>query len=193
VKEISATPTELLTRWSQGDESALTELTPLVYAELRQLAGRYLRRERQNHTLQATALVNETFIKLCGAQNVTWQSRAHFVGVGARLMRRILVDYAREHSAQKRGGDIFKLPLSRADREPLPLDLDLVALDEALKKLVGEFPRQAQVVELLFFGGLNTQETADVMNHDGVETSQRTVERDWKFARSWLLREMSHV
>jgi RNA polymerase sigma factor (TIGR02999 family) len=191
--KIPETPTELLSRWSQGDESALDQLTPLVYDELRRLAGRYLRRERPDHTLQATALVNETFIKLCGAKEVAWQSRAHFVGVAARLMRRILVDYAREHFAQKRGGEMFKLPSSRADRVPMPHDLDLVALDEALKTFIVEYPRQAQVVELLFFGGLSTQETADVLNSEGIEIAQRTVERDWKFARSWLLREISRV
>jgi RNA polymerase sigma factor (TIGR02999 family) len=190
-KPTSETPTELLNRWSQGDESALDQLTPLVYEELRQLAGYYLRRERADHTLQATALVNETFIKLCGAKDVAWQSRAHFIGVAARLMRRVLVDYAREHFAQKRGGELLKLPISRADRIPLSYDSDLVALDDALKVFVTEYPRQAEVVELLFFGGLSTQETADVLNSNGIVISQRTVERDWKFARSWLLREVS--
>jgi len=185
------TPTELLTRWSQGDESALAQLTPLVYDELRQLARQYLRRERPDHTLQATALVNETFIKLCGAQKVAWQNRAHFIGVAAKLMRRILVDYAREHSAQKRGGENLKMSLSRAERIPLPSDLDLVALDEALKIFVIEYPRQAQVVELLFFGGLGAQATADALKGSGVDVSLRTVERDWKFARSWLLREIT--
>jgi len=192
VKRISETPTELLNRWSQGDESALDQLTPLVYDELRQLAGRYLRRERPDHTLQATALVNETFIKLCGARELAWQGRAHFIGVAAKLMRRVLVDHAREHSAQKRGGEVFKLPLSRADRIPLPPDLDMVALDEALQTFVTEYPRQARVVELLFFGGLTAQETAQVMTANGADVSLRTVERDWRFSRAWLHQAMSN-
>lgn len=192
MKRISETPTELLNRWSQGDESALDQLTPLVYDELRQLAGRYLRRERPDHTLQATALVNETFIKLCGARELAWQGRAHFIGVAAKLMRRVLVDHAREHSAQKRGGEVFKLPLSRADRIPLPPDLDMVALDEALQTFVTEYPRQARVVELLFFGGLTAQETAQVMTANGADVSLRTVERDWRFSRAWLHQAMSN-
>lgn len=178
--------TALLVRWSEGDQTALEELTPFVYAELRRLAIRYLRGERPDHTLQATALVNETFLKLLGAQHIEWKSRAHFIGVAARLMRRILVEHARQHMAEKRGGGLFKLPLSRAERIPLPHDLNLVRLDEALKRLSLEYPRQAQVVELLFFGGLSAREAADVLTANGAETSQRTVERDWKFARSWL-------
>lgn len=184
--------TALLIRWSQGDEAALEEVTPFVYAELRRLATRYLRGERPDHTLQATALVNETFLKLLGAQHIEWKSRAHFIGVAARLMRRILVEHARQHRAQKRGGGVFKLPLSRAERVPLPHDINLVSLDDALRRFSLEYPRQAQVVELLFFGGLSTNEAADVLNANGVETSQRTVERDWKFAKSWLYQSIGN-
>jgi RNA polymerase sigma-70 factor, ECF subfamily len=190
-KEIPEDITELLSRWSQGDETALEELMPIVYEELHQLAKQYMRRERPDHTLQATALVNEAFLGLLGAKSIDWQNRAHFIGIAARLMRRILVAHAREHLAQKRGGEVFKLPLSRADRVPFPRDVNLVALDEALKKLSSEYSRQAQVVELLFFGGLSIKETADVLIADGVNTSQRTVERDWSFAKSWLFREIN--
>lgn len=183
--------TGLLIRWSKGDESALDEVAPFVYEELRQLAKRYLRHERPDHTLQATALVNETFLKLLGAKNVEWKGRAHFIGFSARMMRRILVDHAREHLAQKRGGGDFKLPLSRAVHIPLPHDVNLVALDEALKIFADEYPRQAQVVELLFFGGVSAKDAAIVLTSNGIETSERTVKRDWAFARLWLLRELS--
>lgn len=184
--------TDLLTKWSHGDEAALEELTPYIYGELRQLAVRYLRDERPDHTLQATALVNETFIKLLGAKNVEWKSRAHFIGIAARLMRRILVDHAREHMRQKRGGGVFRMPLSRAERVAFPQDVNLVALDDALKRFSENYPRQAQVVELLFFGGLSARETAEVLTANGVETSQRTVERDWRFSRSWLYEQVSN-
>lgn len=183
--------TQLLVKWSQGDESALEKLTPIVYDQLRHLAARYMSEERADHTLQATALVNETFLKLLGVKNVEWKSRLHFIGIAARVMRRLLVDHAREHQRQKRGGGMYKLPLSRAERVPLPNDLNLTELDEALQKLWIQYPRQAQVVELLFFGGLSTKEAAEVLTAQGIETSQRTVERDWSFSRSWLLRELS--
>jgi RNA polymerase sigma factor (TIGR02999 family) len=183
--------TEWLTKWSQGDESALVKLTPYVYEELKRLARNYLRNERSDHTLQATALVHEAYLRLQEVTGVEWKHRGQFVAVAAQMMRRILVDYARKHSAEKRGGGGLKLSLSRADRVAIPYDLDLVALDEALETFAIEYPRQAQVVELLFFGGLSTQETAHVLNNDGVAISQRTVERDWGFARSWLLREIT--
>ncbi|MCA1568634.1 MAG: RNA polymerase subunit sigma-70 [Acidobacteria bacterium] len=159
---------------------------------MRQLAQRYLRNERPDHTLQATALVNETFLKLLGVQDMEWMSRAHFIGVAARVMRHILVDHARQHIAEKRGGGIFKLPLSRAERVPLPHDLNLVKLDEALQRFTLEYPRQARVVELLFFGGLSTGEVAEILIAGGVETSQRPVERDWKFSRAWLYKEVGN-
>jgi RNA polymerase sigma factor (TIGR02999 family) len=184
--------TDWLTEWSQGDESALEKLTPYVYEELRRLARNYLRNERPDHTLQATALVHEAYLRLQDVTGVEWRHRGQFVAVAAQMMRRILVDYARKHSAEKRGGGEIKLPLSRAGRTPVSRDVDLVALDEALMRLAGEYPRQAQVVELLFFGGLSAQETADVMSASGVEISLRTVERDWRFARAWLHQEMSN-
>lgn len=183
--------TEWLIKWSAGDESALEKLTPYVYEELKRLAQNYLRNERSDHTLQATALVHEAYLRLQDVTGIEWTHRGQFVAVAAQMMRRILVDYARQHSAEKRGGGEVKLSLSRAERVPLAHNLDLVALDEALKHFFNEYPRQAQVVELLFFGGLTTQETADVLSSNGVHISQRTVERDWGFARSWLLREIT--
>jgi RNA polymerase sigma factor (TIGR02999 family) len=183
--------TDWLIKWSQGDESALEQLTPYVYEELRRLARSYLRNERPDHTLQATALVHEAYLRLQDVSGVEWKHRGQFVALAAQMMRRILVDYARKHSAEKRGGGEIKLPLSRAERTPVSRDVDLVALDEALRRLAGEYPRQAEVVELLFFGGLSAQETADVLSASGVEISLRTVERDWRFARAWLHQEIS--
>ncbi len=182
--------TEWLIKWSRGDESALEKLTPYVYEELRRLAQNYLRNERPDHTLQATALVHEAYLRLQDVSNVEWKHRGQFVAVAAQMMRRILVDYARKRSAEKRGGGEIKLSLSRAERTPVSRDVDLVALDEALMRLVEEYPRQAQVVELLFFGGFSAQETADVLSASRVEISLRTVERDWRFARAWLHQEM---
>ncbi len=183
--------TDWLIRWSQGDESALEKLTPYVYEELRRLARSYLRNERPDHTLQATALVHEAYLRLQDVSGIEWKHRGQFVALAAQMMRRILVDYARKHSAEKRGGGEIKLSLSRAERTPVSRDVDLVALDEALMRLVEEYPRQAQVVELLFFGGLSAQETAEVLSASGVEISLRTVERDWRFARAWLHQEIS--
>lgn len=184
--------TDWLIKWSQGDESALEKLTPYVYEELRRLAKNYLRNERPDHTLQATALVHEAYLRLQDVSGVEWKHRGQFVAMAAQMMRRILVDYARKHSAEKRGGGEIKLSLSRAERTPVSRDVDLVALDEALMSLVEEYPRQAKVVELLFFGGLSAQESADVLSASGVETSLRTVERDWRFARAWLHQEISN-
>jgi RNA polymerase sigma factor (TIGR02999 family) len=183
--------TDWLIEWSQGDESALEKLTPYVYEEMRCLARSYLRNERPDHTLQATALVHEAYLRLQEVNGIGWKGRGQFVALAAQMMRRILVDYARKHSAEKRGGGEIKLPLSRAERTPVSRDADLVALDEALKRLAEEYSRQAQVVELLFFGGLSAQETADVLSASGVEISVRTVERDWRFARAWLHQEIS--
>lgn len=183
--------TEWLIEWSRGDESALEKLTPYVYEELRRLAGHYLRHERPDHTLQATALVHEAYLRLQDVSGIEWKGRGQFVALAAQMMRRILVDYARQHSAEKRGGGDNNLPLSRAGRTAAKTDVNLVALDEALCRLAEEYPRQAQVVELLFFGGLTAQEAADVLLASGVETSLRTVERDWRFARAWLHQEMS--
>ena len=182
----SAPITDWLGMWSRGDETALERLAPYVYDELRRLADAYLRKERPDHTLQATALVHEAYLRLHDVRDIKWESRGQFVALAAQVMRRILVDHARKHSAAKRGAGAYKLPLERIENAAARLDTDLVLLDEALDKLASEFPRQAQVVELLFFGGLTTAEVADVMTGRGIEISQRTVERDWRFARARL-------
>lgn len=184
--------TELLGEWRSGDESALERLTATVYQELRRLAGSYLRRERSDHTLQATALVHEAFLDLREMQDFDWQSRAHFIGIAARTMRQILVEHARAHNAIKRGGGDMRVPLSFAGNiqsgEP---PTDLVALEEVLQLFTTKFPRQAQVVELHFFGGLKFKDIAEVLSADGTSISLRTVERDWEFARAWLRRELA--
>ena len=187
----SAPITEWLGMWSRGDESALERLTPYVYDELRRLAEAYLRNERPDHTLQATALVHEAYLRLHNVRDIEWKGRGQFVALAAKSMRRILVDHARKHSAAKRGDGALKVPLERLERASSRVDPDLVALDEALNKLGLEFPRQAQVVELLFFGGLSTSEAAVVLRADGTDISQRTVERDWRFARARLLQQVA--
>jgi RNA polymerase sigma factor (TIGR02999 family) len=178
--------TQLLVAWSDVDESALERLIPLVNDELRRLAHHYIGGERAGHTLQTTALVNEAYLRLVDSSRVQWQNRAHFFAVSAQLMRRILVDYARAHRSQKRGGEMTRVSLEGAlpiaqDREP-----DLVALDEALSGLAAVDHRKSRVVELRFFGGLSVEETAEVL-----EVSPDTVMRDWRLAKSWLLRELS--
>jgi RNA polymerase sigma factor (TIGR02999 family) len=177
----------LLKEWNAGDEQALEQLTPLVYAELHRAAHRYMAGERSEHTLQTTALVNELYLRLVDIQQIDWQNRAHFFGVCAQLMRRILVDFARERCSQKRGGEIPRLPLDDelvVSCDPQP---DLVALDDALKVLSDIDKRKARVVELRFFGGLDVRETAEVLR-----VSSETVIRDWKMAKAWLFRELSH-
>jgi RNA polymerase sigma factor (TIGR02999 family) len=178
--------------WSRGDEAALEKLTPYVYDELRRLADAYLRNERPDHTLQATALVHEAYLRLHTVRDIEWKGRGQFVALAAQTMRRILVDHARKHSAAKRGDGAFKLPLERIERASSPIENDLVALDEALDQLATDFPRQAQVVELLFFGGLTTAEVAEVLRARGLDISQRTVERDWRFARARLLQQLKN-
>jgi RNA polymerase sigma factor (TIGR02999 family) len=163
----------------------LDALLPLVYAELRQLAGRYMGRERPGHTLQATALVNEAYLRLIEVQQVQWQNRAHFFAMAARLMRRILVDAARSRGYQKRGGRAPVLSLDEALMVPTGPADDLVLLDEALTALAELDPRKSQVVEMRFFGGLTLEETAEAM-----DVSRDTVKRDWKMAKLWLLREL---
>jgi len=183
--------TQLLVKWSEGDQKALDKLMPLVYSELRRLAGNYLRRERQNHTLQPTALVNEAYLKLVDQRSPHWQNRAQFYGVAAQMMRRILVDHARQHQAAKRGGsDQQRLSITSAGQlgakqlaaEPA---IDLLALHEALEELTAIDPQQGRIVELKFFGGLSIEETAEVIG-----ISHATVERDWKMARAWLRRKL---
>ena len=175
--------TELLRSWSDGHPEALERLVPLVYAELRRLARGYMRGQREGHTLQTTALINEAFLHLIDWKNVSWQSRAHFFGVSAQLMRRILVDFARSRNA-KRGGDVSRVTLDEA-LIPAVSRTDVVAVDEALKSLEALDPRKAKIVELRFFGGLSTAETAEFL-----KISTRTVEREWRLAKLWLVREL---
>lgn len=178
--------TELLVDWSKGDQKALDKLMPLVYSELRRLAGSYLRRERQNHTLQPTALVNEAYLKLIDQHRAKWQNRAQFYGVAAQLMRRILVDHARAHQAAKRGGsDQQRLSITSAGQLSEKPDTDILALHEALNELSEIDPQQGRIVELKFFGGLSIEETAEVLG-----VGHATVERDWKMARAWLRRKL---
>jgi RNA polymerase sigma-70 factor (ECF subfamily) len=177
---------QLLVKWSSGDESALEGLIPLVYDELRRLAKNYLRRERNNHTLQPTALVNEAYMRLADQKSMKWQNRAQFYGIAAQLMRRILVDHARLKYAEKRGGvDQQRLSITTADDVAVMPDLDVLALHEALEELGAIDSQQARIVELKFFGGLSIEETAEVMS-----LGHATVERDWKMARAWLRRKL---
>lgn len=178
--------TRLLVAWNNGDEAALAELTPLVYEELHRLARRYMGRERAGHTLQTSALVNEAYLRLIDWKNAQWQDRAHFFAVSAQLMRRILVDFARAKAYAKRGGGALHLDLDGVGVFSPDRDTDIVALDEALTALAALSPRQGQVVELRFFGGLSLEETADVL-----KVSVGTVRRDWSLARAWLHRAVS--
>jgi RNA polymerase sigma factor (TIGR02999 family) len=177
--------TRLLVAWSNGDEAALDELTPLVYDELHRLAHHYMGHERAGHTLQTTALVNEAYLRLIDWKQVRWQNRAHFFAVSAQLMRRILVDFARMRANQKRGGGAIAVTLDDAVIGSDERCTDLVALDEALLALAELNARQAQVVELRFFGGLSNDETAEVL-----KVSKGTVRRDWSLASAWLHREL---
>jgi len=177
--------THLLRAWSDGDQQALERLLPLVDAELRRLARAYMYRERRDHTLQPTALINEAFIRLAGAQNIRWQDRAHFFGICARLMRRVLVDYARARGFQKRGARVEKVPLHEVSILAPELPVDILALDLALETLAITDERKSRVVELRFFAGLTTEETAEVLR-----VSPDTVKRDWRMAKMWLLRQL---
>ena len=178
--------THLLIRWNSGDQAALDKLMPLVYGELRRLASNYLRRERQDHTLQPTALVNEAYLRLVQQRSANWQNRAQFYGVAAHLMRRILVDHARLKHAEKRGGaGQQRLSITSAGEVSTKPDLDVLALHEALEELATFDPQQSRIVELKFFGGLSIEETAEVMG-----LGHATVERDWKLARAWLRRKL---
>jgi len=179
--------TQLLKKWSEGNQEILDKLMPLVYEELRRQASRYLRRERSNHTLQTTALIHEAYLKLVDQKEVEWQSRAHFFAIAAQAMRRILVDYARERHREKRGGNAENLPIEEAlmigSQEK---SVDLVALDEALTRLAEFDERQARVVELRYFSGLSIEETADVLGVSNV-----TVRRDWNMAKAWLHQQIT--
>jgi len=178
--------TQLLVAWNQGDQDALAQLTPLVYQELHRLAHGYLAGERRGHVLQTTALVNEAFVRLIDWQQVKWQNRAHFFGVSATLMRHILVQFAREQRAAKRGGQAIQVSLSEAAAVSTQHNPDLVALDDALLTLEKLDPRQARIVELRFFGGLSLEEAAEV-----VRVSISTVRRDWRMAQAWLRQQLS--
>jgi RNA polymerase sigma-70 factor (ECF subfamily) len=178
--------TELLLAWTQGQQTALDKLVPLVHAELRRIARRYMYRERPGHTLQTTALVNEAYLRLVDARQVRWQNRAHFFAVSAQLMRRILVDFARSKHYLKRGGGAQKLTFDEAVTRSPEQGEDLVALDYALTALAATDDRKSRVVELRFFGGLSVEETAEVL-----KVSQDTVMRDWRLAKAWLAREMT--
>ena len=180
--------TRLLQDWSDGQEQALDRLIPHIDRELRKLAGSYLRKERPDHTLQPTALVNEAFLKLIDQRAVKWQNRAHFFGIAAQAMRRILVDHARAHAAGKRGDGVRKLPLDEAMMIAGTVDIDLLTLDEALTRLAAIDPQQSRVVELRFFGGLTMDETAEVMR-----ISPATVGREWRMAKAWLFAEISRT
>jgi RNA polymerase sigma factor (TIGR02999 family) len=177
-------PTELLRAWAEGDEAAVNRLVPLVERELHRLARAYMRRERQGHTLQATALVNEVFLRLANAKP-RWQDRVHFIGVAARLMRQVLVDHARARGYQKRGGGVQRVALDRAVLITPEPKLDVLAVDRALEAFAKVDPRKSQVVELRFFGGLSVEETAEVLG-----ISAETVKRDWRVAKLWLAREL---
>jgi RNA polymerase sigma factor (TIGR02999 family) len=180
--------TQLLLDWRNGDQKALEKLTPLLYDKLRRLAESYLRRERANHTLQATALVNEAFLQLLGNNNVNWQSRAHFFGIAARLMRQILVDHARSHAADKRGGGQEALPLDDAIEVPGGRPADVVALDDALRDLAIFDERKSRVIEVRYFGGLSVEETAEVIG-----ISIATVRRELRMAEAWLYQQMQKM
>jgi len=179
--------TQLLIDWGKGDQAALERLMPLVYSQLRRLASNYLRRERVGHTLQPTALVNEAYLKLIDQKNAKWQNRAQFFGISAQLMRRILVDHARQRQAVKRGGsDQQRLSITSAQADVIHQpEIDLLALNEALDELAQMDPQQSRIVELKFFGGLSIDETAEVLG-----ISHATIERDWKSARAWLRRQL---
>jgi len=180
------TVTQWLLKWHAGDESALNDLSEMVYEDLHRLAQNYLRKERPDHTLQATALVHEAYLQLNDLQHLDCKCRAHFIGVVAQVMRHVLVDHARERAAQKRGGDAIKLPITRAERVVAESDVDLIELNDALDRLAAESPRKATVVELHYFGGLSAKEIAEVMSTAGDSISQRTVENDLKIARAKL-------
>jgi len=178
--------TDLLLAWSQGDDSALEKLLPLVYNELHRLAHHYMGGERAGHTLQTTALVNEAYLRLIDSSRVRWQSRAHFFAVSAQLMRRVLVDFARSRNYQKRGGGAFQVSLDQALEVSAERGRELIALDDALTALAASDERASRVVELRYFGGLSLEETAEVL-----KVSSETVRRDWNWAKVWLVREIS--
>jgi RNA polymerase sigma factor (TIGR02999 family) len=178
--------TEILQNWNDGDEDAPARLMPLVYEELRRRAGEYLRHERPDHTLQATALVHEAYVKLVDQSRANWKSRAHFCSVAAQLMRRILVQHARDHNRQKRGGKLDKIYLDETRELGEAKQPDILAVDDALESFTATYPREGKVVELKFFAGLETKEIAELL-----DVSTKTITRDWNFAKLWLHRELT--
>lgn len=178
--------TRLLQEWSEGDESALAKLMPLVHDELHRLAHQHMRRESAGHVLQTSALINEAYLRLVDQPQIRWQDRAHFFGIAARIMRRILVDEARRRNAAKRGGSLIQVSLDEAGTVVQDQAANVAALDDALQRLEAIDERQGKIVELRFFGGLSIEETAEVL-----KVSPGTVMRDWTFARAWLRNEMS--
>ena len=179
--------TQLLLAWGKGDEGALAQLVPLVETELHKLAEAYLRRERPGHTLQPTALVNEAFVRLIDEQAVQWQNRAHFYGITAQVMRRVLVDHARRRQKLKRGGDVLRVSFAQAENVAQQDSASIIALDDALATLAGFDERKSRLVELKFFGGLSEEEIAEVMS-----LSVRTVQREWNLARAWLFSQLKN-
>jgi RNA polymerase sigma factor (TIGR02999 family) len=182
-KEVS----QLLVAWGNGDHEALKKLIPLVYGELHSMAARYMRRENPGHTLQTSALVNEAYVKLVDQKKVRWQNRAHFFGIAAQVMRRILVDHARGRARTKRGGDALTLSLNEAAVLSPKRAIDWISLDDALTVLASIDPHKSRIVEMKFFGGLSTEEIAEVE-----KVSTRTIEREWRKAKAWLHREIQH-
>ncbi|MEA2204122.1 MAG: hypothetical protein QOE77_898 [Blastocatellia bacterium] len=178
--------TQLLAEWSDGNQTALDKLYPLVYDELHRMARRYMRREQKGHTLQTTALINEAYVRLVDQKHVHWANRAHFFAISAQIMRRILIDHARRHAYAKRGGGAEKISLDETAIVAKERAPDLLVLDEALNRLAEIDPRRGQVVELRYFGGLNNEEIAGVL-----KISENTVTRDWNMARAWLYQELS--
>jgi RNA polymerase sigma factor (TIGR02999 family) len=178
--------TQLLLAWGNGNKAALDELMPIVYGELRRLAKHYMRGQRPGHALQTTELVNEAYLRLIDSDRVNWQNRSHFFAISAQMMRRILVDFARARNSLKRGGDRLQITLDEKIEVPFEDKIDFAALDEALENLAKLSPRQSQIVELRYFGGLSEEEIAETLN-----ISTRTVRRDWSLARAWLYRELN--
>jgi RNA polymerase sigma factor (TIGR02999 family) len=182
----SSQVTQLLLRWRGGEREALDAMMPLVYRELRDIAHHYLARERPGHTLQSTSLVHEAYLRMVEQDFPNWRNRAHFFAVAAQLMRQILVDYARRHQAGKRGGSECRLTLDESEQAPQPIDVDVIALDDALNTLAKMDPQQSHVIELKFFAGLSIEDTSEAL---GISPS--TVKRDWITARAWLYRELN--
>ena len=186
--ETKTEATQILERWSESDKDAPARLMPIVYEELRRRAAEYLRHERSDHTLQATALVHEAYLKLVDQHRANWKDRAHFCAVAASLMRRVLVQHARDHNRQKRGGKWQKVYLDETRELGQENTTDLLALDDALQNFVAAYPRESKVVELKFFGGMETREIAEVL-----KVSEKTILRDWNFAKVWLCRELRNA